>query len=255
MPCDRSDQQDHSRLLLWHAAGTLGPEDRQILEEHLGRCVECTEQVAFLMSVAGSVRGSFAVGPEHPGTATLLAYEQGDRLDAPWGKDAIAAHLEACPECHEADAALRAARTRLEGSAARRERRSQLPRNTAWGALAAAAIVIVAVTAFLWRGAAPTKPEVIFEPVQRGGEAGNVLTGAGPWSIALALPFDAPDASYRIDVVLPSDDNRAAGPYTAPGKAGEVAVVLDPLPPGRYVLHVQPVDGSPSYDYFFHVQP
>ncbi|HEX5760275.1 MAG TPA: zf-HC2 domain-containing protein, partial [Thermoanaerobaculia bacterium] len=87
MTCDHA-----AELLPWLLNGTLDPEERQAVLEHVRECAACREALA-------EAQGALAAAGAHLPAAALVATAFGEPL--PEGTDAalVEEHLAACPQC------------------------------------------------------------------------------------------------------------------------------------------------------------
>ncbi len=102
---------EHRRVvawLAWHAAGTLGDDERAEVERHVEECAECRE----LLEAARRNAGLAPLAPvdamlEHVDPLLLVQYvEEPDSLE-PWTIELIEERLAACEDCRDALARLR----------------------------------------------------------------------------------------------------------------------------------------------------
>lgn len=286
MACDRTEDPEHSRLLLWYAARTLDPDETRALESHLAECSECRSEAGALRSLQKSLRRQSPLGPDHPDVASLLAFEAGELAEDQLGRQAIAEHLDRCPSCRKDFEALRDARAACPGeppetagarlgtvpqrddlgAASGRGRRipPAIRSKVTWAGIGiAAGLAAVAVWLPLTRDsrgpATGTGDEVRFVPTQRSpDDGGNVLSGAGPWSLDVELPFEAPDGDYMVRVRSEDPISAAALPVAvATSHEGRIRFRLPPLSQGRFVMLLEarvPAKGGP-YAYTFRVVP
>jgi len=259
MPCDRSDDPEHSRRLLWHAAGNLDPAEEPAMVQHLAQCASCREEVAALASLGASLRtGAGHPGPQDRdlrGAASPLISKRVRRMAVAAGLAAIAVVSAALLWRGESDRitfelkdeATQGLMKPVAPAAEKRVKAGGKDKDAAEGD------GLSPPTSSAIRDSSPPPADAVFLPAQRGDSGANILNGEGPWLVSVALPFDATDGPLRFQVMPAADGNAVAGPYTGTAQEGEARVSLDPLLPGRYILRVIPAAGASSYDYPFQV--
>ena len=267
MTCARRDDPEHSRLLLWQSAGRLGQDEARALDAHLAGCAACREEVDALRSVGECLRGPSVPGTDpHFEIERLLAYEAGASSQDPGLLALVEKHLDRCSSCRDEVEALRTARRIFpappeEHDEARSIRRPARPRWTGrlWaGAGIAAAIAAVAILIPLLRTQEQALTEVTLTPVERGVDNAQVLTGAGPWSVVVELPFEGPDGEYAVGLVAASESGAPAIRRDLPpvsSRVGRLRFQVPALPADRYVMQVKSVGRQETavFEYRFRV--
>jgi len=253
MTCARRNDPDHSRLLLWHSAGSLGQDETRSVEAHLAGCATCREEIDPLRSVGESLRNrsASAIDP-HPEIDLLLAYEGSTSSQDPRLRKSIETHLDQCASCRDEIEALRRARRRFpppvveSGEALRAPSRARVLRGRIWaGVGVAAAIAAVALVVPLLRTRGPALPEATLTPGERGSDKTPVLTGNGPWSLEVELPFESPAGKYSVSLFAGGGSDAPSPGDALPAvssRSGRIRFVLPALPPGRYEVRVKHAD-------------
>jgi putative zinc finger protein len=253
----------HPELLLWHAAGSLDPEQAAAVARHLEQCGECRRDAETFGSLGGTIRTAGGTG--HVSAEDLVRFEQEALARDPRSREAIERHLAACADCRADLDALAGARSPATGpdDVTRPGRR---PARRAWTAVAAAAAAVVIAGALIaprlesWRGG---DPRITFSAPRRGAQDERVLTTGGPWTVTVLLPYDAPAGTYDVRVERDTEAS-PGGALTVGATRAEadrdlrLVVPIGPIAaPGFYRLIAAaegPAASSP-YVYSFRVLP
>ena len=258
----------HPPQLAWHVARNLDPATAVAIAAHLERCRECREEAAALASMRRSLlllhRADHVPGPE------LVAYENGELERESARRVAVEAHLDQCHECRDDLAALERCRfvdEALQG-APRRAGRAAATRWQVWvvGSAGAAAVAVLALLALPALRRPPVRaPDaavaapIVFAPPRRGETVVRSIPAGGAGAIAVVLPYDAPEGTYRPRFERP-DGAPAASPST-PVKTdgnGVLTLAVPPFSPGesyRLILSLDGREGPATYVYTFRVDP
>jgi hypothetical protein len=251
---------DLHQLLPWYVNGTLDPAERSSFEEHLGGCAACREEITIVEALRDEIRRSgpdlFADHPSPQSIAEALL----DGADDPGTRR----HLALCATCAlEARWLTGETASRTPSHAAKMR-----PRASRWiprAAYAAAALLLVALTAFLLRqrpGGPVTgvvhidtipsaerrlQPPPVVE-VPAGASAVHLLfevdLGADDFPASFQIVDDAGRAVFRIEKLAPSDLHRGAFLFLDCSRSD--------CPDGSYVGKVSPAgDRLPDVDYPF----
>ncbi len=193
-------------LLPWYANGTLEPSEAAAFERHLADCADCRRELDLLKKLRIEIeRHGAALLGDHPTPEQLvgsLHAEEGE-VD-PVEVEAVRRHLALCSSCgQEARWASGDEEARSPGPP-RRPSRSARPTLTAigWGALAAAAMLLLAVGLFLDRSPSPGGGTgvtfmALVEPTQRGAsDVPEIVVAPDADRIHLLLPVDLPPDGF-----------------------------------------------------------
>jgi hypothetical protein len=241
------DKTGHPDLLPWLITGRLDAADARQVEDHVGRCEECTEVAASLTSMSRSLR---AAALEHIGVEELIDWEAGQIRGDADRSARIEAHLSVCAACADDLALLR--RTGSRASTARPFRW--------WLVAAAAAIALgVSLTVVSSLRRSPEPGSIVLLPATRSGDSSPTIDRTRPWTIACVLPFSAPAGEYQIRIEREDGSllRRLEGTF-GPEADGRISLLLEPIEqPGSYNLVLESMEAPPgtSYSYGFRVQP
>ena len=257
----------HPPQLAWHVARNLDPATAVAIAAHLERCRECREEAEALASMRRSLlllhRADHVPGPE------LVAYENGEMERESARRVAVETHLEQCHDCRDDLAALERCRSVDEAlqSAPRRVGRVAATRRLAWlFGSAGAAVVVLALLALPELRRPPVRaPDaavaapIVFAPPRRGETVVRGVPAGGAGAIAVVLPYDAPEGTYRARFERPdgAPATDPAAPVTTNGN-GVLTLAVPPLPPGesyRLILSLDGRKGPATYVYPFRVEP
>ena len=213
--------------LPWWLNGSLEPEERREVEDHLAGCASCREALA-------ETRLAWEVYGQHIPTATLVAYAADEQPD---GSDRIdpallERHLADCPQCTAELELVRASRLLSEhGDVPLLTRRPSTPvapaekrRDRGWRAAALAAGLTGLVAIGGWVSSVQQLHQMektAAAPVLRGGHVGGTANGA----LATFRPIFAslsPDAVVRDGGSPGNAVQRVKLP-----KSGEVTLLLN----------------------------
>jgi anti-sigma factor RsiW len=264
--------------LPWWLNGSLEPEERREVEDHLAACASCREALA-------ETRLAWEVFGQHISTADLVAYAAAGEPEEPDGSDRIdpallERHLADCPQCTAELSMVRASRLLTEhGDVPLLTRRPSLPevpvtkrRERGWqtAALAAGLTGILAIGGWvgsvqklhrmeraespILRGAPvhmakafgvhPIFGQLSPDAVVRGAGAGNgvqtvQLPKSGEVTLLLNSPTDTTgEHAYRILDAAGKELASGGGLVPSPLQAYQVTVDAKLLPPGRYTIQL-----------------
>jgi len=262
---DRRDE--HPDLLPWLASDRIDGATAAEVRRHVDGCAACRREIEALLSLKDTMRRHDV--PGHVSIADLVAYEGGEAPESV-GPQSLESHFAVCTACAEDLAALRRSRERLEAqSSGENATGGTAPRRQGPGirlpvkviTLAAAAIVVVAVSLVLTRGMRPERDRMedlspaMLSPTLRGAADEPVLAGEGPWALTILLPLGSVADRYAVTV-----ERRDGSPLpgfelgAAAARQGTLTILLPRLPaPGDFVLKVRSAaaPGSESIDYRF----
>ncbi len=134
-----------SEFLPWYLNGTLEPDERRQVREHLGSCPRCAAEL-------GATRDVFGIHGSHLPSSVLVDHAFG-RSPAEMPAELVERHLAACARCREELEMVRDSRGALEAEGLELPAPTPVPMpRRRYLALAASLAGVVALSGWVWTG-------------------------------------------------------------------------------------------------------